>query len=51
MSKSCPLPTTTTTIQTRRSRNIMPTFLANDRVSLSYETHGSASNKPLILVN
>jgi hypothetical protein len=29
----------------------MPTFKANDGVTLNYETHGSASNKPLILVN
>jgi hypothetical protein len=29
----------------------MPKFVANDGVSLSYEAHGSASNKPLILVN
>jgi hypothetical protein len=29
----------------------MPTFVANDGVTLSYEIHGSASNKPLVLVN
>lgn len=29
----------------------MPTFEANDGVSLNYEAHGSASNKPLVLVN
>lgn len=29
----------------------MPTFVANDGVSLNYEAHGLASNKPLILVN
>lgn len=29
----------------------MPAFVLNDGVSLNYEAHGSASNKPLILVN
>lgn len=29
----------------------MPTFVANDGVSMNYETHGSVSNKPLVLVN
>jgi len=29
----------------------MPTFKANDGISLHYETHGSKENKPLILVN
>jgi hypothetical protein len=33
-----------------RAINEMPTFKAHDGVTLNYETHGSASNKPLVLV-
>jgi hypothetical protein len=29
----------------------MPTFKSNDKVSLHYETHGSSTSPPLILVN
>lgn len=29
----------------------MPTFVANDGVRLNYETHGSTSNKPLVLLH
>lgn len=49
---TCRLPTTTTPpSQSKRKTEIMPTFVANDGVSLSYESHGSALNQPLVLVN
>ena len=44
-------PTTTSKSRTGRKTHIMPTFVANDGVRLNYETHGSTSNKPLVLVN